>query len=533
MGMTISPERPLDVPKLIFGRKTRLAWLVAILAAPLVVALDQAPSTAADPESAVTVGPAIHVPNGEQRVTLHLRQLDIGDALRLIAQRARLSLNLAPDVKGTVDFDFYNERLNRILEVVLASQNLHMRQIGHTYLISANAKAGVGNVRVFQLSYANSDTLQHVLAQSLTGAGIMNAEQQVVSDIHSNTIIASGTPYFLDQVGRLVARLDHPLEHHIFHLNYAKAEDAAKLISDTFLNFPGVTGIGIHCIPIVRDNSIMVVGSLEDIRLVGDVLAKVDQRLRQVLIEVKLIELNGTANNLLGVTFDAASGTLSGSWDPNAGLTADYNPITAALTQLKGHINALLRDNKARLLASPSIIAMDSKESKLEITDDIIEKVQTETTTNATISISRQNVTLGTAGITLQITPKINPDGYISLNVSPTISFIRDTVRDAKSSDILATLKSSRKLTTPEVRVHDGETLIIGGLNQERLEDNVDKIPILGDIPLIGQVFRRTDHTKVTTELVVLITPKVIPEGGKVPPKADNKGTTNKSASIK
>lgn len=493
------------------------AWLVAAAIAPLVVAFDSPPSKAADPASMVTTSQQVHVPGGEQRVTLRLRQLDLADALRLIAQRAHLSFNIGSDVTGKVDFDFYNERLNRILEVVLATQNLHMRQMGHTYLISTTSRAGLGGVRVFQVNYVGAADMKTILSSSLTSTGMTGADSQLVADPHSNAVIASGNPYFLDQVGRLIARLDRPQEHKVFALNYVKAEDAAKLLTDSFLSFGGSAVSGVHVLPIVRDNTILVVGTHEDVRLAADLLSTLDRRLRQVLIEVKLIELNGTANNLLGVTFDAQSGTLTSSWDANVGFTGDYNPIQAALTQLRAHVNALVRDNKARLLASPSIIAMDSKESKLEITDDIITAVTTETTTNANLSISRQNVALGSAGITLDITPKINPDGYISLNVAPTISFIRDTVRDSRSSDILATLKSQRKLTTPEVRVKDGETLIIGGLNQERVQDNVDKFPILGDIPFLGSVFRRTDHQKVTTELVVLITPKIIPEPAPIP----------------
>ncbi|MEB3196735.1 MAG: type II and III secretion system protein, partial [Candidatus Sericytochromatia bacterium] len=131
---------------------------------------------------------------------------------------------------------------------------------------------------------------------------------------------------------------------------------------------------------------------------------------------------------------------------------------------------------------------------------------------------TRQNVTLGVAGVTLAITPKINPDGFISMKVDPSISFIRETVRGATNAEILATLKSQRKLTTPEVRVRGGETLVIGGLNQERTTETVDKMPLLGDLPWIGSAFRRTSLERSTTELVVMITPHVVPERDGAPP---------------
>ncbi|HEY9724140.1 MAG TPA: type II and III secretion system protein, partial [Oscillatoriaceae cyanobacterium] len=231
-----------------------------------------------------------------------------------------------------------------------------------------------------------------------------------------------------------------------------------------------------------------------------------------------VVELNGTATDQLGVTFNTQSGTLTGAWDPTKGLTADYNPMQQQISQLTAHIDALVRDNKARLLASPSIVAMDSKTSTIQITDDIVQKIEFTTTSNTTATITNQNITLGTAGITLSITPKINPDGYISMELKPEISFVRQTVPGQAAGSILATLKSTRSLDTPEVRVRNGETLIIGGLDQDQVQDNVDKIPVLGDLPLLGPIFRQTVHSKVTTELVMMVTPHVVPEGEHLPP---------------
>jgi type II secretory pathway component GspD/PulD (secretin) len=483
----------------------------AVLAAALLLGVSTSPTPAAGPQANTSaVVPQVHVPGGEQKVTLRLRGLELPDALRLIGARAKLSFSVSPDVKGTADFDFYNESVNRILEIILAANNLQLRKVGNTYLVSTSPSAGLAGVKVFQLNYAGAAAMQTLLVGALTSAGITKPETQLIADARSNSILASGNEYFISQVSRLIQRLDQPQEHKIFRLNYIKAEEAGTLLSTSL--FAGTSGAGVKFIPIVRENALMVVASPEDLRLVGDVIQQVDRRLRQVLVEVKLIELNGTSNNLLGVTFDGQTGVLSGNWDATTGLNLDYNPIQQALSQLRVRLNALLRENKARLLASPSIVAMDSKESRIEITDDIIERVQIETVQNASNTLVRQSVSLGTAGITLSITPKINPDGYISMKVEPTISFIRDTVRGS-NNEIVATLKSQRRLLTPEVRVRDGETLIIGGLNQERTQDNVDKFPILGDLPLIGGVFRRTDKSTVTTELVVLLTPKVVPEG--------------------
>lgn len=495
----------------------RILSLTLLFGVPLTFVYRLQPTPAADSTTG-QVGQSVHLPGGEQRVTLRLRDLDLDTALRLIGQRAHVSISATPDVKGSVNFDFYDEPLNRVLEIILDANNLQLRQIGDTYLVSQSPAAGLSGVKVYQLNYAAADTLDKILVSALQSAGIPKPEAQLVADARSNSIIASGNDYFQSEVARLIARLDQPQGNQIFRLNYIKAEDAAKLLSDGI--FAGESGTGVKFIPILRDNALMVVASPSDLKLVGQTLAKLDRRLRQVIVDVKVVELNGNASNNLGVTFNAQSGTLSGTWDPTNGLAADYNPVQQQVSQITAHLDALVRDNKARLLASPSIVAMDSKTSTIEITDDIVQKIEYTTTSNTTATITNQNITLGTAGITLSITPKINPDGYISMELKPEISFVRQTVPGTQANSILATLKSTRKLDTPEVRVRNGETLIIGGLDQDQEQDNVDKIPVLGDIPVLGTLFRRTQRSKVTTELVMMVTPHVVPEGQHAPPAA-------------
>lgn len=485
-------------------------WLLAsaLVVAPLAWAAYSLPSPAADRAE-------LRLPNGSQRVTLRLRAMKLSDALRLIAERARLSFVVAPDVVGTVDVDFFNEELDHIFSAVLMAHNLHVQKVGNSYLVAKGPRGGLGTSQVFPLSYANAENLQKVLESALTGAGQPDAGKQLVADKRANALVASGSPAFLSQVAKMVERLDRPMGHRIFRLNYLKAEEAATILSTSL--FADAKDVGVKFVPILRENALMVVGTNEDLQLAGDLLARLDRKLRQVLIEVKLVELNGTANNLLGVTFNGDSGTLQGNWGAGeTGGTIDFDPMRNALSQLRVRVNALVRDNKAKLLASPSLLAMDSKESSLEITDDIIQTVTTETTVNANNVVQRQNVTLGVAGITLKLTPKVNPDHFIAMRVEPTISFVRETVRGTASNDIIATLRSQRKLVTPEVRIKDGETLIMGGLNQERNQENVDKMPILGDIPFLGAAFRRTDYQRVTTELVVMITPKLIPDSSEL-----------------
>ena len=115
------------------------------------------------------------------------------------------------------------------------------------------------------------------------------------------------------------------------------------------------------------------------------------------------------------------------------------------------------------------------------------------------------------------MTPFISPEGYVTLNIKPEYSTVADQVRTASEvngeRDLAATLLSRRNLDLKNVRIKDGETLIIGGLIQETEQKTVNKIPLLGDLPVIGSVFRSTSTSKAKSELVIMITPKILDDG--------------------
>ena len=114
------------------------------------------------------------------------------------------------------------------------------------------------------------------------------------------------------------------------------------------------------------------------------------------------------------------------------------------------------------------------------------------------------------------MTPYISPDGYVTMNIKP--DYVTENERilspgATDNNDVAATLMSRRKLDLKNVRVKDGETLVIGGLIQESDQQTVMKLPVLGDLPVIGAAFRSSSTKKIKTELVIMLTPRVINDG--------------------
>ena len=119
-------------------------------------------------------------------------------------------------------------------------------------------------------------------------------------------------------------------------------------------------------------------------------------------------------------------------------------------------------------------------------------------------------------GIKISLTPFISPDGYVTMNVKPEYATEAGQVYSTAETgdrDVAATLLSRRNLDLKNVRIKDGETLIIAGLIQEQEQKVVQKIPVLGDLPLVGAAFRSTSTVKAKSELVIMLTPKIINDG--------------------
>ena len=192
---------------------------------------------------------------------------------------------------------------------------------------------------------------------------------------------------------------------------------------------------------------------------------------------------------------------------------------------LNWQMNYLIENNKARVLANPKILITNGQESIIDLTEDYVEKVTSEFLTAATSGGSSQGTvqrtyTIGEdKGIKIALTPFISPDGYVTMNIKPEYATEAGKVYSQSvtgESEIGATLLNRRNLDLKNVRIKDGETLIIGGMIQETEQKTVAKIPVLGDLPLVGAAFRSSTTAKAKSELVIMITPKILNDGESV-----------------
>jgi type II secretory pathway component GspD/PulD (secretin) len=171
-------------------------------------------------------------------------------------------------------------------------------------------------------------------------------------------------------------------------------------------------------------------------------------------------------------------------------------------------IRALQAQGKLQVLSNPQVMANNNETASIQVGEDVAIVTGTERTPQGSL---RSDVTRRDVGIILEVTPTISSDGFVRMEIEPSISAL--TARTTQiSEDFQAPVISKREVNTV-VTVKDGQSVLIGGLIQTSEEKRRSKVPILGDIPLLGLPFRTEQMTKAKTELLVILTPHIVPGG--------------------
>lgn len=284
-------------------------------------------------------------------------------------------------------------------------------------------------------------------------------------------------------------------------------------------------------VPDTRSNMLTILGTSDQIALAESIIPTLDKKLPQVAIETSLVEISennlrelssiwGHSSGQWATGFNDKAGTLSAG-DPGVlgliglptlsndkinavgnSLAFSTTPITKSLDFLY-QLNMMISAEKAKLLANPTILAVHNSEAIISITEEI---VRSTTITRDATGFTQYQTEIGEAGIVLNILPKISGDGYVTLRIRPSISTIKGQVI---VSGTTVTLLKKKDFAVQEARVLDGQTLALGGLLEEVSQKDTSKIPWLGEMPLIGALFRASQRNQTRTELIMLVTPKI------------------------
>jgi len=404
-----------------------------------------------------------------EKLTLQFQDMDLKAILHTLGDFAGINIVISDDVQGSMALNLVNVPWDQALDIILKSKGLGKRQEGNVMMI------------------APADVIAQREQQELEA----NQQQEELA----------------------------PLRSELIQVNYAKASEIAAILQAGLEGGGDSKAVGVlsdrGSVSIdPRTNTILVqdvASKLEDVRRL---VAQLDIPVRQVLIEARIVTADdGFARDLgarFGVSDSMNSNEVDGDFNVNLPIANPAGSLGLSFARLQDGIvvdmelSALESENRGEVVASPKVITANQKEAYIKAGEEIPYQQSSGGASGSTTIQFKEAV------LELRVTPQITPDGNVILD----LLIVQDTRGDALIFDGVAAAPAiNTQEVGTQVLVRNGETIVLGGIFQHRTTYDESKVPLLGDIPLLGWLFRNTQREDTKQELLIFVTPKIIEQG--------------------
>ena len=474
------------------------------------------------------------------RISLDLKGIDVVEALKILSSRGNLNIVIGGNVQGRVTLFLNDVNVQDALEIILISTGLAFERKDDIFYVMTQVDyertygesfGGKKEVLFFKLKNTKAANMAKSLEQAKTRLG------KIIVDDLSNSVVLMDSRTAIQQMSQIVEKLDQPVSSRIFELKYSKAEDMKAKVFEMLTKDVGTVQVD------ARSNKLSVTDIESRLDEIGKMVAAFDEKPQQVLIEAKIVQVTLSDEYKLGVDWEHVFTRAQKDFglrsqfrlaDPASfpeGFTngAEVTIGTFGMDDYAMLVQALKTVGDANLLSSPRITALNNQEAKILVGESRPYATNTVVTPAAGATTTASTLSFLDVGVKLYVTPSISQDGFITMKIKPEVS---SSTTDYTYGDPATTVPIvSTTQAETSVRVKDGSTIIIAGLIKDERSGAVSKIPFLGDVPLLGNLFKKTDRSVDKLELVIFITPHIIsgesdflqaPQG---PPVGDKKFT--------
>lgn len=456
----------------------------------------------------IDLGTAERVPR------LVLRDASAREVLSLLARAAGLNLaftsleggDIAADT--TVSLDIENEPVQNVFNYVLQLSGLEANKVGRTIFVGPRLPNSARNVLVRSIRLNQIDVGSAVNFLVSMGAETAISREREVTSVNA-TEVGGGTD----------------VEQTTTTESVVESQRADFADSNPLLR-------GLQVIGDERTNSLTLIGTPRQIEIATAQMTQLDLRRRQVAINLRVIDVNLNAIDAFGTSFSFGVGDTSLVQTGGLGLVnfggrapASTNvaptqvgralaPLFGSLpfsvaSQFLAQLQAVVTNGQAKIVTDPTLVVQEGQTAAVQLTQEVVTNIITEREITDAGTIQTTTFEKEDAGLNLQVQiARIDDNGFVNLAVAPSISAPTDTFQVGDQGT--AILLAKRQLTSGQIRVRDGQTLVLSGIIQESDRVTTSKVPILGDIPILGALFRSTNRSNERRELIVLLTPQII-----------------------
>jgi len=434
-----------------------------------------------------------------ERLTLNFQDIETRAVLQLLADVSGLNMVVADTVTGNVTLRLQNVPWDQALDIVMATKGLDKRRNGDVVLIAPAAEIAAreraelsARQEIQQLEPLRSEFLQVNYAKAadlgrlISGEGrtrsFLSERGSVAIDERTNTLLLNDTTARLADIRRLVATLDIPVRQVLI-------ESRIVIVSDDFNRELGVrlglTQVGER-------------GGSGLISMTGTGAGSAS------IVDSALDNLQNT-----GQPFPVQVGTIDQRYNVNLPVANPAGSIALAFlgadTLIDLELSALQAEGRAEVVSTPRVIVSNQREARIEQGVEI--PYQESSASGATATQFKKAV------LSLTVTPQITPDNRIIMDLMVSKDNVGEILPSATGGFVPSI--DTRQITT-QVLVNDGETVVLGGIFETERRDFTSKVPLLGDIPVLGHLFRSNQRVSNKAELLIFVTPKILREGATI-----------------
>ncbi len=432
-----------------------------------------------------------------EKISFNFQDVDLRAVLGIIADESNLNIIASESVNGKLTLKVKDIPWDQALDVVMQVKGLDMRKNGTVVWIAPKdelltkekleleQKAQIAELEPlktesFQLNYEKADAFRTVFGVDSSGGGggknrLLSPRGSAQIDPRTNQLFITDIPSKLEEIRALIAKVDVATRQVQIEARIVEANDnfsrnlGAQLGVTDLRNARG----GTAGYEIGGGNSVSVTGTMQGVQAqTGQIPSSDSTGLLNQFVDLPATSINGFNPTSVGVSlFNAAANRF-----------------------LNLELSALEADGKGKVVSSPRVVTEDSMKALIE--------QGTQIPYNSSTSSGATAVSFINANLSLAVTPQITPDGNIILDV--------EVHNDSVGIQTTAGLAINTKHVKTQALVENGGTIVLGGIFTQDVEDDVTKTPFLGDIPIIGNLFKNTSKSDSRTELLVFITPKII-----------------------
>ena len=463
----------------------------------------------------------------DDKININFTNLKISDLIKITSKVINKNILFTQEIEGTVDYipnnSLSNDELVKILDLVLEDKGYRLvenKNILRVIKISDIKKESI-SIKLKNIKAIDAKKKLDELSKSIFTEEIEKSKISIIENLDNNSLILIGEKKDIEYLAKYIKDIDRETilrkkELKIFSLKNVEASSVMKILEE-ILNkkvYLDPNDKALFSLD-TESNSIILMAESDELLYIESLIIELDKEKAQVYVQAKIIEVNDDLINQIGVSYgifgasasnnvlSSFSSSLNKAEVPTLSIEGLKIPDLTSGLALGASLNLLKQNGALDIVSEPSILAINNKESSIYVGETISIKVSSSISDGGT---TKENYEREDVGLTLKVKPRISNDTKVTLEIETILEGVKTTQTISGNAD------TSKKQIKTTAILNNGESVIIGGLIENKVESTKQKVPVLGDVPLFGELFKNTLNNTKKNNLVIIVTPYLIPK---------------------